>query len=96
MPSRRIRRERMKNIFTHLNSEGEECRIDGPHFIPPGLGMIGFFTCNTPEDIRNHTRCHPPFDHEHEDHFIEPDDPYAAPEEMDRRRALRQEREGTA
>jgi hypothetical protein len=24
--------------------------------------------CDPPADIRNHTRCQPPFDHEHEDH----------------------------
>jgi hypothetical protein len=42
---------------------------DQPHYVPPGFGDIGFFMCDVPEDTRNHTRCRPPFDHEHPDHF---------------------------
>lgn len=41
---------------------------DKPHFVPPGLGDVGFFMCAPPSDIRNHTRCVPPYDHEHSDH----------------------------
>jgi hypothetical protein len=39
-----------------------------PHFVPPCFGDVGFFMCDPPADIRNHTRCRPPFNHEHEDH----------------------------
>lgn len=33
-----------------------ECGEKGRHFIPPSFGDIGFFMCNPPEDIRNHSR----------------------------------------
>jgi hypothetical protein len=42
---------------------------DEPHFVPPGAGQVGFYMCMVPDDITNHTRCIPPFDHEHEDHY---------------------------
>lgn len=41
---------------------------DEPHFVPPSFGQIGFYMCDPPEDITNHTRCRPPFDHEHNEH----------------------------
>jgi hypothetical protein len=45
---------------------------DQPHFIPPGAGMIGFYECDPPADLTNHTRCMPPYDHEHADHRTDP------------------------
>ena len=32
------------------------CGQPGPHFIPPCFGDIGFYSCDPPADIRNHTR----------------------------------------
>lgn len=40
-----------------------------PHFVPPSFGQIGFYMCDPPADITNHTRCVPPYDHEHPDHM---------------------------
>lgn len=48
-----------------------DCTEMDPHYVPPGFGQIGFFTCNPPADLRNHTRCRPPYDHEHEQHVSE-------------------------
>lgn len=31
---------------------------DQPHYVPPGFGMIGFYACDPPEDLTNHTRCY--------------------------------------
>jgi hypothetical protein len=42
---------------------------DQPHYVSPSVGQIGFYMCDIPDDIRNHTRCVAPFDHEHEAHF---------------------------
>lgn len=42
---------------------------DKPHFVPPSVGQIGFYMCDPPDDLTNHCRCSPPFDHEHADHF---------------------------
>jgi len=42
---------------------------DKPHFVPPSFGTIGFYLCNPPEDITNHSRCRTPYDHEHPDHY---------------------------
>ena len=42
---------------------------DRPHFVPPSFGQIGFYMCDVPDDLTNHTRCRAPFDHEHPDHF---------------------------
>ena len=41
---------------------------DQPHYVPPGAGTIGFFLCDPPDDVVNHTRCVGPYDHEHVDH----------------------------
>lgn len=36
------------------------CDSPGPHFVPPGMGMIGFYTCQpVPEDLTNHSRFRP-------------------------------------
>lgn len=43
---------------------------DEPHFVPPSFGQIGFYLCDRPTDLTNHTRCRPPCDHEHADHYI--------------------------
>ena len=45
-----------------------DCTDLGPHFVGPSFGQIGFFLCQVPEDLTNHTRCMPPYDHEHGDH----------------------------
>lgn len=75
--------------MSHKNSQGDECLLEYAHFVSPGGGTIGFYSCNPPDDLRNHTRCQPPFDHEHEDHSAFLTDPYAAPEEQARRRQAR-------
>lgn len=41
---------------------------DQPHFVPPSFNQIGFYACDPPADLTNHTRCVAPFDHEHADH----------------------------
>ena len=41
---------------------------DKPHYVPPGSGTIGYYLCDPPEDATNHTRCRPPYDHQHVDH----------------------------
>lgn len=33
-----------------------QCGGAGPHFVPPSFGDIGFFICDPPADIRNHSR----------------------------------------
>jgi hypothetical protein len=74
MTSRRLRRERQKKwkiLMAHKNKQGEECTNESPHFIPPSFGDIGFFTCNVPDDLTNHTHCRPPYDHESNDHIPE-------------------------
>jgi hypothetical protein len=43
---------------------------DQPHYVPPSAGQIGFYLCDVPVDLTNHTRCSPPFDHEHPDHAV--------------------------
>lgn len=43
---------------------------DTPHFVPPGGNTIGFYLCDVPDDLRNHTRCQPPYNHEHDDHNV--------------------------
>lgn len=48
------------------------CGEQGPHFVPPSFGDIGFYTCDPPADIRNHTRCRYPYDHVHADHRERP------------------------
>lgn len=53
---------------------------DRAHYVPPCFGDLGFYLCNPPSDIRNHVRCLPPFDHDHEDHVITPPDPLAGEE----------------
>jgi len=53
----------------HLE-ENPDCTYgDEPHFVPPSVGDIGFYMCQVPKDIVNHTRCRAPFDHDHADHF---------------------------
>lgn len=53
----------------HLK-ENPNCTYgDAPHFVPPMFGDVGFYMCQPPEDMLNHTRCRAPFDHEHVDHF---------------------------
>ncbi len=32
------------------------CGEPGPHFVPPCFGDIGFYSCDPPADIRNHSR----------------------------------------
>jgi hypothetical protein len=76
--------------MSHLNSQGEECEIEHPHFVPPMDDTLGFFSCNVPEDIRNHGRCLPPFDHQHYQHHPTAGGRYAAPEELARRRVERE------
>lgn len=59
-----VRRLREQHRKDHPNcTYGDE-----PHFVPPSFGQVGFYLCDPPVDITNHTRCLPPFDHEHEDH----------------------------
>lgn len=41
---------------------------DKPHFIPPSFGHVGFYLCDMPADLTNHTRCRAPFVHEHPEH----------------------------
>ena len=49
---------------------------DEPHFVPPSFGQRGFYLCELDEakargeepDLVNHTRCRPPYDHQHKDH----------------------------
>lgn len=53
----------------HMASHPDCTYGDQPHFIPPSFGDVGFFLCERPADIRNHTRCEAPFDHEHPEHF---------------------------
>lgn len=92
MTSRRLRRERQKKwrtMLSHKNAYGVECELAYPHFVPPSFGQVGFYSCNPPADLTNHTRCRPPFDHEHLQHVVLPSDPYAAPEEMARRREMK-------
>lgn len=36
---------------------------DKPHFVPPSMGQIGFYLCEVPTDLTNHTRRQQPFDH---------------------------------
>src|ERR1700744_2237265 len=48
-----------------------DCIDESPHFVPPSLGQIGFYPCCPPDDLRNHTRCRPPYDHEHDQHIPE-------------------------
>jgi hypothetical protein len=60
--ARRIMKEK------HLEDYPNCTYGDEPHFVPPSFGQIGFYMCNPPADLTNHTRCMPPFDHEHEDH----------------------------
>lgn len=53
----------------HL-TEHPNCTFgDEPHYVPPGAGMIGFYACDLPADLINHTRCMIPYDHEHPDHM---------------------------
>lgn len=40
-----------------------------PHFVPPSMGQVGFFLCDPPSDITNHSRCLPPYDHKHSEHY---------------------------
>jgi len=56
------------SVAAHLRDHPNCTYGNKPHFVPPCFGDIGFFMCDPPADIRNHTRCRPPFDHEHEDH----------------------------
>lgn len=42
---------------------------DQPHYVPPSGGLIGFYLCNVPDDLTNHTRCDPPYDHDHYLHW---------------------------
>lgn len=75
MTSRRLRKIRMKGtvkgIMALRKGHHEDCVDDSPHFVPPSFGEIGFFTCNIPSDLTNHTRCRPPYDHESENHTPE-------------------------
>jgi hypothetical protein len=32
---------------------------DKPHFVPPSFGQIGFFLCDVPDDLTNHSRTPP-------------------------------------
>lgn len=48
---------------------------DSPHFVPPSFGQVGFYACQVPADLTNHTRCRPPYDHTHEEHFMSDDTP---------------------
>ncbi len=58
--------ERMR--AAHLR-ENPNCTYgDQPHFVPPSFGQIGFYACNPPTDLTNHSRCRPPYDHEHGEH----------------------------
>ena len=41
-----------------------------PHFVPPSGDTIGFYMCDPPDDIRNHNRCTPPYDHKHVEHMV--------------------------
>lgn len=61
--TRQIMKER------HLKDHPNCTYGDEPHFVPPSFGQIGFFMCDPPADLRNHSRCQAPFDHEHPEHF---------------------------
>jgi hypothetical protein len=54
---------REKHLKDHPN-----CTYEGPHFVPPSFGQNGFFMCDVPADLTNHTRCMAPYDHDHPDH----------------------------
>ena len=71
MVSKAIRRARRDTPMGKLSGGlCLACGERGPHFVPPSFGDIGFYTCQPiPPDLQNHTRCRPPFDHEHADHF---------------------------
>ena len=59
----------IKMLRRKHKEENPECPYgDEPHFIPPSFGQVGFYACMPPEDLTNHTRCRPPYDHEHADH----------------------------
>lgn len=47
------------------------CTYDGPHYVPPSCGQVGFYLCDPPADLTNHVQCRPPYDHEHPDHHQE-------------------------
>jgi hypothetical protein len=65
--SRRAKRDFPHGVLSKP-STCPHCGGEGPHFIPPSFGDIGFFSCDVPADIRNHTRCRPPYDHENDEH----------------------------
>ena len=63
-------RQRAKGVRdTERSGNCPRCGLVGPHFVPPCFGQIGFFACDPPSDLRNHSRCRAPFDHEHAEHF---------------------------
>jgi hypothetical protein len=43
--ARRLLRER--HLVDHPN-----CTYEGPHFVPPSFGDVGFYLCDVPADIR--------------------------------------------
>lgn len=65
----RAQRSLLKLLRDRHLAEHPNCIYgDRPHYVPPSLGQIGFYACDPPVDSTNHTRCLPPYDHEHEDH----------------------------
>lgn len=62
----------MQLLKQRHKEEHPDCQYgDQPHYVPPSGGMIGFYMCDVPEDLVNHSRCQPPYDHEHELHWPE-------------------------
>lgn len=60
---------RRPDVTTPGKGHASDCIDSSPHFVPPSLGDVGFHWCNPPADLRNHTRCRPPYDHEHWAHW---------------------------
>jgi hypothetical protein len=64
MTSNLVRLMRQKHL-----EQAPDCPYgDQPHYVPPSGEMVGFFLCQPPDDLRNHSRCRPPYDHAHEAH----------------------------
>jgi hypothetical protein len=53
---------------THLEDNPGCTFGDEPHYVPPSFGQVGFYACDPPADLTNHTRCRSPYDHDHAEH----------------------------
>lgn len=62
--SKRLPGESMDDFMHRAHMEAHpDCSYGSePHFVPPSFGQVGFYLCDVPDDLTNHSREGIPLD----------------------------------